>query len=397
MSYFEEALRVIVANRARSLLTVMGLVIGVAAVIAIQVLGNSMSGAIDAALGNMADNSFIIAAKPTQANYRRAELLRSDLPVLSAIPNVELAVPMVRANDLVSHGHASARYDISGDAAQPFNAAPLQYGRRFTQSEIDDAANVAVISHRAYTKLFPAGGDPTGQSIYAGVHRYVIIGVLAPPRQGLLPFNFGGDVTIPYTTMMRDYVHGQRIGAARLIVTDPSQIPATEVAAINRMRDLRGNDRLLYETFDKALFMKSVGRIFGVMTFVVAFIGAVSLLVAGIGIMNILLVSVTERTREIGLRKAIGASRSQILWQFFIEALLLCGIGCVAGLVLGLAIGGAVNSLAIVKVTGYTAPLPWLEATIVTLLFTTTATLLFGTYPALRAAQLDPIEALRYE
>jgi putative ABC transport system permease protein len=133
------------------------------------------------------------------------------------------------------------------------------------------------------------------------------------------------------------------------------------------------------------------------MTVVVAFIGAVSLLVAGIGIMNIMLVSVTERTREIGIRKAIGATRAQVLGQFFIEALLLCGIGCSIGLALGLAIGWSVNTFAIVKLTGYTAPLPWVASAILTIIFTAVVTIAFGTYPAYRAAALDPIEALRYE
>jgi putative ABC transport system permease protein len=133
------------------------------------------------------------------------------------------------------------------------------------------------------------------------------------------------------------------------------------------------------------------------MTIVVALIGAISLLVAGIGIANIMLVSVTERTREIGVRKAIGAKRSQILWQFLIEALLLCGIGCAIGMSIGLAIGQTVNSLAIVKLTGYIAPLPWLQSLLITAGFAVIVTVAFGTYPAFRAAQLDPIEALRYE
>jgi putative ABC transport system permease protein len=106
---------------------------------------------------------------------------------------------------------------------------------------------------------------------------------------------------------------------------------------------------------------------------------------------------VTERTREIGVRKAIGATRSQILLQFFIEALALCSVGCGIGLVLGLAIGWAVNTYAIVALTGYVAPIPWLQSTLIAVIFATVVTLAFGTYPAYRAARLDPIEALRYE
>jgi putative ABC transport system permease protein len=130
---------------------------------------------------------------------------------------------------------------------------------------------------------------------------------------------------------------------------------------------------------------------------VIALIGALSLLVAGIGILNIMLVSVAERTREIGLRKAIGATRGQVLAQFFIEALLLSSIGCAIGLILGLAIGAAVNEFALVQISGVVAPLPWVRSVAIATGFATVVTLIFGTYPAYRAAQLDPIDALRYE
>jgi putative ABC transport system permease protein len=132
-------------------------------------------------------------------------------------------------------------------------------------------------------------------------------------------------------------------------------------------------------------------------TLVVALIGAVSLLVAGIGILNIMLVSVAERTREIGLRKAIGATRLQVLLQFFIEALALSTFGCLVGLALGVAIGALVNQFAIVHLSGIVAPIPWLRSIAIATGFATVVTLAFGTYPAWRAATLDPIEALRYE
>ena len=397
MMYLEEALRVLFANKARSLLTITGLIIGVGAVIAIQVLGKSMAGAVGGALGDLSDNTFFLSPNATQANYVRALITRSDLAELSALPNVSAAIPVTGANDLVQLGHAQARYYIGGDAEQPLNNGPLEYGRRINADDIAGVLNVGVITDKAYHKLFPDGRNPLGQSIYIGVHRYVIVGVLAPPRAGLLPSLFRADVYVPYTTVLREYVHGDRMPAARVTVHDAQQLSATEVAAIAKMRQLHGNARLEYNTFDKAQLTKGINGIFGVMTIAVAFIGAVSLLVAGIGIMNIMLVSVTERTREIGVRKAIGARRNQILAQFFIEALLLCGFGCGIGLVIGLGIGGAVNSLAIVKLTGYAAPLPWLQSVLITVVFTIVVTLAFGTYPAFRAAQLDPIEALRYE
>ncbi len=397
MIYFEEALRVLFANKARSLLTMMGLIIGVGAVIAIQVLGKSMAGAVGGALGDLSDNSFFLSPNETQANYLRAMVTRSDLGELATVSNVTAVIPLTGANDLVQRGHEHARYYLSGDAEQPLNNGALEYGRRISGDDIAAASNVCVITDKAYRKLFPDGRNPLGESIYVGVHRYVIVGVLAPPRAGLLPTLFRADVYAPYTTVVRQYVHGDRIPGARITVRNTQQLSATEVAIIDKMRQLHGNTRLEYNTFDKAQLTQGINGIFGVMTIVVAIIGAVSLLVAGIGIMNIMLVSVTERTREIGVRKAIGARRNQILAQFFIEALLLCGIGCGIGMVIGLGIGVAVNSIAIVKLTGYIPPVPWVQSLLITGIFTAFVTLVFGTYPAYRAAALDPIEALRYE
>ncbi|MFN2448500.1 MAG: ABC transporter permease [Candidatus Baltobacteraceae bacterium] len=397
MMYVQEALRVLFANKVRSLLTMLGLIIGVGAVIAIQTLGSSMAGAIGGALGNLADNSFFIQPNFTQPDYQRALVTRSDIAALGTLPNVATVIPLTGANDLVRHGHRQARYYITGDAAQPFNNGPLQSGRRITQDDIDKALSVTVITDRALHRLFAPGENALGQSLYAGLNRYVVVGVLAPPRSGLINATFGGDLYAPYTTVIRQYVRGTKVGAARVIVADASKIDFTELAVITKLRALHRDPRLQYNTFDKAQLTGGINGIFSGMTVVVGIIGAVSLLVAGIGIMNIMLVSVTERTREIGVRKAIGARAGQILLQFFIEALLLCSVGCFTGMAIGLSVGAAVNSIAIVKLTGYTAPLPWVESIVVAAAFALIVTLCFGTYPAYRAAVLDPIEALRHE
>jgi ABC-type antimicrobial peptide transport system permease subunit len=397
MLYVEEALRVLLANKTRSILTMLGLIIGVGAVVAIQSLGSSMAGAINGSLGNLADNTFFVFANSTQSNYQRALIKLNDLPAIGALPGVTAAIPLTGANDLIRHEHRQSRYFITGDAQTPFNNGELQAGRRLSADDIAHRNQVAVITDKAYRKLFAPGENAVGQTIYAGAHRYVVIGVLAPPKTGLINAQFGGDLYVPYTALIEQYMRGSRIGAVRIVVSDPKRMPFTELAVITKLRDLRGDKNLQYNSFDKAQLTSSINGIFTVMTIVVALIGAVSLLVAGIGIANIMLVSVTERTREIGVRKAIGAQRSQILRQFFIEALLLCGIGCTIGMIGGLAVGAAVNSFAIVKLTGYVAPLPWLQSVVITVSFAVIVTLAFGTYPAFRAAALDPIEALRYE
>ena len=399
MMYFEEALRVLFANKMRSFLTTIGLIIGVFAVISIEVLGHSMAGSISETLGALADNSFIVFPGSFQGDFARAAMRLSDLSdIVASVPNVSSALPVGGADELVRYGHNVGRFHLFSDSNPPFADLPLAYGSYLSEDDIADARDVSVISWRAYQRLFPDGGDPTGERIYAGTRRYVIVGVLAQPRRGVLNVSFGGDISIPYTTYVREFVHGDRIYAARFTVRDSSMIPQTEVAVINRIRELRqiGKD-VQYQTFDKAAFTGGINGVFTAVTIVVGLIGAVSLVVAGIGVMNIMLVSITERTREIGTRKAIGARKGQILWQFLVEAALLSSIGCFIGMALGLVAGGTINDLYIVKLTGYTAALPYLQAFSITVAFAAIVTFAFGLYPAFRAASLDPIEALRYE
>lgn len=397
--YFAEAMRVLLANPIRTFLTVIGLIIGVGAVISIQTLGHSMAGALNESLGVLADNSFVVFLGGIQKDYDRSAIRISDLAEIEAtVPNIERATPIGGSQDLARAGHNLGRFFMSGDSNPPFNNAPLLYGRRIDDADIASALDVMVIDWKAYERLFPEGGDTTGQRIYFGRHRYVIIGVLQKPKEGILNGQFGGDLTIPYTTYLHEYVHGDRISAARFMVNDTSQLTATEAALVKKLHELRhvGPD-VQYQTFDKAQLTNSISGIFNAVTVVIGLIAAVSLLVAGIGVMNIMLVSITERTREIGTRKAIGARRGQILLQFFIESAVLSSIGCFIGMAIGLAIGAAVNALFIVKLTGYTAPPPYAQAFTITAIFAAIVTLAFGTYPAFRAAGLNPIEALRYE
>jgi putative ABC transport system permease protein len=395
--FFSEATGVLLGNKLRSLLTILGLIIGVAAVIAIQILGKGMSGAVSGVLGTLNDQSFYVFPNARQADFSKAAIKYADIERTKELfPNIIVALPAGSVDREMSSGHHRARLALAADSDVSFASVPLVYGRSLTHDDIATSAHVAVLTDNAYKHLFPEGGDPVGTSLRVSERRFVIVGVQGPPTQGIVPVTFGGDVAIPYTTYEREYLRERPLFAARFVVRDTSQMAATEAAVVAFFKDTK-QGRAEYQTFDRKSFSSSVDGIFAALTLVVALIGAVSLVVAGIGIMNIMLVSVTERTREIGVRKAIGATSFAVLAQFFIEALLLSLVGCGIGLVIGVAIGGLIDRFALVRISGVVPPLPWFQSIAIAVGFATIVTLLFGTYPAYRAARLDPIEALRYE
>ena len=394
--YLLEALGVLWANKIRSFLTTLGLIIGVTAVIAIQILGSGMAGAVTGVLGAINDKSFTIFPNGRQADFTRAAISVAEIDrAARSIPNVVAAIPLGSTTMAMRLGAVQAKLRLAADSDRRFITSPVRYGSTFTREQVDAAAHVCILLDSAYVKL-KADGDPVGRSIRAGERRYTIVGVLAKPNGGIAPNVIQSDVLIPYTAYERDYARGRPVLGARFLVDDAARLAETEAATLAYLARLK-HGRALYQSIDRKTFSSAVDGIFTGLTLIVALIGAVSLLVAGIGILNIMLVSVAERTREIGLRKAIGATRGQVLAQFFIEALLLSSIGCAIGLGLGLAVGAAVNEFALVQISGVLAPIPWLRSAAIATGFATLVTLVFGTYPAYRAAALNPIEALRYE
>ncbi len=396
--FFGEAFRVLSENKVRSLLTLLGLIIGVMAVITIQVLGKGMAGSVAGVLGSFNDHSFTVLPNFRQPDFARAAIKLSDIPKIQrADPNIAQALPAGGMTRQARFGSRKARLVVYGESENRFITTPISSGRSFDASDIALGGNVCLLSADGFKKVVPPETDPVGQSLRIGERRFVIIGVLAPATKGILSQALRtGDVAIPYTTYEREYLRGKPVFALRFFVKDDTQMGDTEIAVIRALQGLH-RGKFQYQTFDRKTISSGIDGIFGAVTFIVALIGAVSLLVAGIGILNIMLVSVAERTREIGLRKAIGATRFQISLQFFIEALLLSSFGCAIGLILGLAIGGLVNRFALINLSGIVAPIPWLQSVVIAVGFATLVTLAFGTYPAYRASRLDPIEALRYE
>ena len=396
-AFVREALGVLAGNRTRTFLTILGLIVGVAAVIAIQILGRGMSGAVTGVLGSLNDRSFFLFPNARQADFTQAAFTVREIDaVRAAVPNVLVAIPAGNVDRYTSFGHAHARLGISAESDLAFATVPLVQGRDLSHADVANGAHVCVLTNGAYAKLFPGGEFVVGKRLRVGERRYTIVGVQGAPTQGILPINFSGDVHVPFTTFEREYLRAKPLVAARFIVADASRIDSTE-AAVTAFLTASKHGHPEYQTFDRKTFSKTIDAIFTALTLVVALIGAVSLIVAGINIMNIMLVSVSERTREIGVRKAIGATSRQVLAQFFIEALILSLVGCGIGLVLGLGAGYLVDRFALIAISGVVPEVPWLQSVAIAAGFATLVTLVFGTYPAYRAARLDPIEALRYE
>ncbi|MDQ2663051.1 MAG: ABC transporter permease [Candidatus Eremiobacteraeota bacterium] len=401
LAYFGEAARVLLANRGRSILTIIGLIVGVAAIVSIQVSAKGMAGAVNGIFKGMSANTFYIFPKSTQGNSVRAALKFSDIALIEQnVPDIETAIPAGRTQTIVRAGHARVRLVFGGESDKRFSTAPLAAGRALDAADIANASTACVLSSNAYTRLFPNASDPAqvvGNSVYIGAKRYVVAGVFgkATVDTAALGLDVSNDVAIPYSTYYNTYLRGQSLFAVQVLGRDKANLAALE----DRTKAVlaTAHPGATYTAFDLGFFTKTINGFFTVIGLIVSAVGAISLVVAGIGIMNIMLVSVTERTREIGIRKAIGARRSQVLWQFFIEALLLSAAGCFIGMIIGLLLGDIADHSFISKISGVTAPLPWLEAVLIATGFSTFITLAFGTFPAFRAASLDPIEALRYE
>ncbi len=399
--YIRETLDLMQANLTRTILTLIGLVVGVAAIISIQVAAAGMAAAVNGAFRGINMNTFFIFPKSTQGSTQRANLGLSDLELLDkSVPGVETSIPFGQTRTIVNAGHQHVMLKFGGESYRRFSTAPVVAGHAIARVDVENASPVCVLSDKAYHRLFPHASDPDavlGQSLYVGPKRYVVVGVLGPATLSTasLGIDINNDVAIPYTTFYNDYQRGRPLFGIQVLGNRKASLATLEANAKRVLSDAHGGS--IYQTFDFAFFAKKIDGFFGVVGTIVSAVGAISLLVAGIGIMNILFVSVSERTREIGIRRAIGASRATILIQFFVEASVLAFSGSFVGMLAGLGIGDLAQQIFIARISGTIAALPWLQSILLATLFATVVTLVFGTLPALRAASVDPIEALRYE
>jgi putative ABC transport system permease protein len=397
--FLGQALDVIWRNPMRSLLTMLGLIIGVGSVIAILAVGDSTTKSVLNILSPYSLASGFVLPKQQQPDPGRALIRYDDTArVRTMVPEAKDVLPIlsIEMETRVNHQDKTVRVLTSG-VGQGFDTTPLAEGRLFDAHDLAAHRKIAILSDHAKTELLPGVASAVGRHVRVNGSDFEVVGVQAPPiNPGLLGGNASGlsTIIVPYTLIPQlgyTYVFGLTV-----VANDNAALPRVTDAAIAALKKIHG-ERAQYEEQDIKQLSDVITGVFRVLTGIIGVVAGISLVVGGVGIMNIMLVSVTERTREIGIRKAIGATRGDIVLQFFIEALLLCVIGGIIGLIGGVLVAEIVIHTWIKLLTPALVSFAWGPIILVAIAFSTGVGVLFGVYPAIRASYLNPIEALRYE
>ena len=397
------AVRALRRNALRTSLTALGMIIGVAAVIVMVALGDGARSSIESRIRSAGSNLVIVTAGsggfgPVRQGFgATTTLTQADAEAIRReVAGVRYLSPGLNTRgQIVAEG---ANWNTSIQGAGPeladIRAWPLQYGSFFTDQDVTRASKVAVLGSLARDELFGAGADPTGATIRISNQAFRVLGVLASKGQAAMGQDQDDTIVVPYTTVQKKLQGVRHI--TQITISAEDHVPLERVTA--QVTDvLRARHRIQPEDPDdfsvRTLeeFASMLTATTTTMTYLLASIAAVSLLVGGIGIMNIMLVSVTERTREIGLRLSVGARDVDVLRQFLVEALVLSLAGGAIGVVAGCGASWAVSAL--MQWSAVVTP----QAVLVSFGCAAAIGIFFGFYPARKAAALDPIEALRFE
>jgi len=399
------ALRALMVNKMRSALTMLGIIIGVGAVIAMIAVGSGAKQRISDQIASMGSNLLIVLSGSSTSGGLRfgsgtVPTLTADdaKAILNEIPSVKYVAPTLGGGAQVVFGNQNWSTIINGTTPEALEIRdwPIAEGRTFTQQDIDGATKVCILGRTVVDNLF-GGIDPIGQIIRIKMVPFTVIGVLASKGQSTQGQDQDDTIIVPLTTAQKKLFGMQFPGMVRLILV---QATAPEVMkdVENQINDLLRQRHHLQPKQDNDFSVRNLTEIMSaaeqsasVMSLLLGAIASISLIVGGIGIMNIMLVSVTERTREIGIRIAVGAKGRDILLQFLIESLVLSLIGGTVGIAIGVA-----GTLVLSKFTQWPT-LFSVEAILIAFLFSGSVGVFFGFYPARKASMLNPIEALRYE
>ena len=399
---FISALKAMRSNKVRSALSMLGILIGVTAVIAMLAIGKGAQKSVEAKLSSLGSNLLMLfpqsprgqgGARGAQGSFSRLTLA-DVVAIKHAHPGISAAAGEVSGGVQIVYGDQNASTSLTGgtvDYATMHNSQPY-YGRFFTAEEDRARARVALLGQTNVNALF-GDQNPVGKTVNINHIKFMVIGIL--PRKGATVYRDQDDtILVPLSTAMHRVLGKTYVDTVSIECTSPEAMPAAMDAIRQLMRkrhrlpDYKDDDFMLRNMADIQAALAGTSQVFSLLLGIVA---AISLVVGGIGIMNIMLVSVSERTREIGLRKAIGATRRAVLIQFLIEAAAMSTLGGVIGILLGCGIAFAMSAWA-----GWAA-IVTPQSVVLAFVFSASTGVVFGFWPARKASLLSPIEALRYE
>ena len=401
------AFQSLVSNKLRAFLTMLGIIIGVGAVVAMMSIGTGAQESIIKSVQDIGSNLIIVTPGNRQEEQQGFKQMLEDDKDKEAlkVEDVKMiekeatlikgAAPAVLSSSIITYLNKNTRASVyaSSEKAEYIYNFEMEQGQFYTASDVQNSANVVVIGHTVINKLF-GKIDPIGKIIKVDGKNFTVIGIIKSKGTDQFGNDQDNSISMPITTAQHklygiDYIN--MIIAQSTSENNIDQASKEVEKILRRAHNLRTDEKNDFTVQNQTQLLDIVGTIINIFTITISSIAGISLLVGGIGIMNIMLVSVTERTREIGIRKAVGAKNKDILFQFLVESVVLSITGGILGILFAVAVSIILNKFTILEPVISAFPI------ILAITFSTIVGLFFGIYPAMRAARLNPIAALRYE